>query len=123
VIGDREPEFMNGNPDAKYLGEADAVAVIESTAVKLAEALREIGPERNAAAPRLGKWSAREILCHLADCEIVPAGRLGEKVHRLCGGGRLARIRGRTGVESRADPLRFSGRASEDARLIRSAER
>jgi len=35
-----------------------------------------IGPQRAEQAPAPGKWSAREILCHLADCELVFAYRL-----------------------------------------------
>jgi len=35
-----------------------------------------MGPERAGLAPAPGKWSAREIVCHLADCEMVFAYRL-----------------------------------------------
>lgn len=64
------------NPYASYLGSRDPGAVIGETAGRLAaimHALGESGAERK---PALGKWSAREILCHLADCEIVFAFRL-----------------------------------------------
>ncbi len=64
------------NPYASYLGSRDPAAVIAETAGRLAammHALGETGAERK---PAPGKWSAREILCHLADCEIVFAFRL-----------------------------------------------
>jgi hypothetical protein len=64
------------NPYAKYLGERDPIAVIAATAGelrRLAETLGASGVERS---PAPGKWNAREILCHLADCEIVFAFRL-----------------------------------------------
>ena len=64
------------NPYAPHLGDRDPREVIAATARKLeqvAEALGREGLER-ALAP--GKWSAREILCHLADCEIAFGFRL-----------------------------------------------
>ncbi len=67
---------MNMNPYAKYLGENDPVAVIASTAERMESLLRTIGAARATEAPAPGKWSAREIVCHLADCETVFAVRL-----------------------------------------------
>jgi hypothetical protein len=64
------------NPYAKFLGDRDPLAVIRTTAGelrRLADALGSAGLER---APAPGKWCAREILCHLADCEIAFAFRL-----------------------------------------------
>jgi hypothetical protein len=34
------------------------------------------GPEKSLVVPAPGKWSAAEIVCHLADCEVVFAFRL-----------------------------------------------
>lgn len=64
------------NPYAKYLGERDPVAVISATATKLKQVSDKLGPKKLEESPAAGKWSAREILCHLADCEIVFAYRL-----------------------------------------------
>ena len=64
------------NPYASFLGQQDPVQVIASSAAQLNSFLRTIGPRRADEPPAPGKWSAREIMCHLADCEIVFAYRL-----------------------------------------------
>lgn len=46
------------------------------TAKQLAHLVETLGPERLEQSPAPGKWSAREILCHLADCEVAFAFRL-----------------------------------------------
>ncbi len=64
------------NPYAKFIGDRAPLDVISSTASRLAElaaALGDAGVNRSFAP---GKWSARQILCHLADCEVVFAFRL-----------------------------------------------
>jgi hypothetical protein len=58
------------NPYASHLGDRDPRAVIAATPSKLSSFIDtsgSLGP---------GKWTPREILCHLADCEIVFAFRL-----------------------------------------------
>jgi hypothetical protein len=67
---------MMVNPYASHLGDRDAQAVIASSAGRLHALIAKMGPERASRAPEPGKWSAREIVCHLADCEIVFAYRL-----------------------------------------------
>jgi hypothetical protein len=64
------------NPYASFLGSAEPRAVIASTAGRLSGLLNSMGEVRASEAPAPGKWSVREILCHLADCEIVFAFRL-----------------------------------------------
>jgi hypothetical protein len=67
---------MTANPYAPHLGERDAQEVIAATPSRLSElfdALGDAGLERPFAP---GKWTARQILCHLADCETVFAFRL-----------------------------------------------
>ena len=64
------------NPYASFLGDRDPLEVIEATPELLAGLLRELGPQDVERPPAPGKWSAREIVCHLADCEIVFAFRL-----------------------------------------------
>ncbi len=54
--------------------------MIAETPGRLASILDTIGPETTDWNPAPGKWSAREILCHLADCEVVFAFRLRQGV-------------------------------------------
>jgi hypothetical protein len=61
------------NPYAKFLGGDDPLAVIAATGQRLSALLPSMDADR---APTPGKWSASEILCHLADCEVVFAFRL-----------------------------------------------
>src|SRR6516162_3145431 len=75
------------NPYAKHLGERDARSAIAGTAGKLAAFAGRLGAEGLRRSPAPGKWSATEILCHLADCEVVFAYRLrqalAEPHHRI----------------------------------------
>lgn len=64
------------NPYASFLGNRNADEVIAATAGRLKELTQAIGPKRAQDAPAPGKWSVREIICHLADCEIVFAYRI-----------------------------------------------
>jgi hypothetical protein len=66
---------MATNPYAKFLGEVPAWEVIEETTGKLKFLLDKLG-HRAEESPTPGKWSARQIVCHLADCEIVFAYRI-----------------------------------------------
>jgi hypothetical protein len=68
------------NPYASYLGERDPSEVIAGTSKKLRQYADVFGSRRLGQAPAPGKWSAREIICHLADCEIVFAYRLRQTV-------------------------------------------
>jgi hypothetical protein len=58
------------NPYASHLGDQNPMTVIAATADRLRPAVH------SDKSPAPGKWSAREILCHLADCEVVFAYRL-----------------------------------------------
>lgn len=64
------------NPYAKFLGDLEALAVIGVTPERLRRLVTGLGPARVNQRPAEGKWSAREILCHLADCELVFCFRL-----------------------------------------------
>lgn len=64
------------NPYASHLGGRDPLDIIGTTPDKARDLLRIIGAERSEKAPAPGKWSAREIVCHLADCEVAFAFRL-----------------------------------------------
>ena len=64
------------NPYAAHVGGSAPLDVISETPKRLAQLLETIGPERLTLAPAPGKWSARDILAHLADAEIAFAFRL-----------------------------------------------
>ena len=64
------------NPYAANLGQRDPWEVIAATSQQLESLVETLGPECARHAPAPGKWSAREVLCHLADSEIVFAFRL-----------------------------------------------
>ena len=64
------------NPYASFLDSRDPQEVIADTPRRLRQFLDALGTEGAGRAPAPGKWSAREILCHLADCEVVFAFRL-----------------------------------------------
>ncbi len=64
------------NPYASQLGDREPLSVIAATPERLRELSARIGPSRVTTPRAPGKWSARDILCHLADCEIVFAFRL-----------------------------------------------
>ena len=65
--------------------EDEVIQVLESTAARLTEISKSLGGQRINQAPAPGKWSPREIIAHLADCEITFAFRyrqaLGEDNH------------------------------------------
>jgi hypothetical protein len=59
-----------------HLGTRAPRDVIETTALELHRVAARIGTARLTMPRAPGKWSARDILCHLADCEIVFGFRL-----------------------------------------------
>ncbi len=67
---------MSLNPYASQLGDREPLAVIAATPARLRELSARIGASRITTPRAAGKWSPRDILCHLADCEIVFAFRL-----------------------------------------------
>ena len=64
------------NPYASYLGDKNPSEVIAATPGKIAAILGNLSAEQVNRTPAPGKWSIREILCHLADCEMVFAFRI-----------------------------------------------
>jgi len=64
------------NPYAGFLGERLPIDVISETTGRLEQLVETIGSKRVVEPPAPGKWSARDILCHLADCELVFGFRL-----------------------------------------------
>ena len=67
---------MELNPYAKFLGGRDPIEVIESTPAHLAQLTSRLTPAQLDHSPAPGKWSVREIVAHLADCELVFGYRL-----------------------------------------------
>jgi len=63
------------NPYASQLGNQDAVRVLSTTPARLEELLASFGDARVNRPLAPGKWSPREIVMHLADCEIAHAFR------------------------------------------------
>jgi hypothetical protein len=64
------------NPYDKFLDGRPLEAILGSTPETLSSLLDKIGVEKSTKAPAPGKWSAAEIVAHLADCELVFAFRL-----------------------------------------------
>jgi uncharacterized damage-inducible protein DinB len=64
------------NPYASYIGDRTPLDVISETPRRLAQLVDTIGPQRLEIPRAPGKWSARDIVAHLADAEIAFAFRL-----------------------------------------------
>jgi DinB superfamily len=54
----------------------DPLEVTRATPARLEKLLESSAPAKLTVTPAPGKWSVRDILCHLADCEVVFAFRL-----------------------------------------------
>jgi len=67
---------MSGVPYAEALGGRDPQVVIAETPVRLARALEGVTVQQAEVHPAPGKWNLREIVAHLADCEIAWSWRL-----------------------------------------------
>ena len=64
------------NPYAEFLEDQEPLKVLPATTRKIEALLEELGAERIDQPPAPGKWCAREIVCHLADCELTFGFRL-----------------------------------------------
>jgi len=67
---------MSGVPYVGLLEGRDAAKVIAETPVRLGMILDGLSTAEIEARPAPGKWSVREIVAHLADCEVVWGWRL-----------------------------------------------
>ena len=67
---------MSVNPYAYAVAGRDAAVVIAETPARLATVLAGMTVEEIDAVPAPGKWSVREVVAHLADCEIAFGFRL-----------------------------------------------
>lgn len=68
-------ETMPVAPYTHLLDGRDAAEVLRATPARLRSLLARWSAEQIADKPAPGKWSLRELLCHLADCEVTWAWR------------------------------------------------
>ncbi|MGD0786960.1 MAG: DinB family protein [Terracidiphilus sp.] len=64
------------NPYERFLDGRPLESILAATPDALGYVIDLLGAEKSAIPPAPGKWSAAEIACHLADCEVVFAFRL-----------------------------------------------
>jgi hypothetical protein len=64
------------NPYDKFLDGRPVPEILAATPSTLAGLIETIGLAKSTRPPAPGKWSAAEIISHLADCELVFAFRL-----------------------------------------------
>src|SRR5215813_6494904 len=58
-------------PYSSFLADQDPVSVLSATSPRLAELSRAIGASRVDQPIAPGKWSPRQIITHLADCDLA----------------------------------------------------
>jgi len=63
--------MSNVHPYAQFLGERDPLDVLAETHTRIPAIARKLGPEGLARSYAPGKWTAAQVLAHLADCEIA----------------------------------------------------
>jgi len=68
--------MSEANPYDKFLDGRPLEEIFDATTNKIAFLLAQMGVEKSRLPPAPGKWSAAEIVAHLADCELVFAFRL-----------------------------------------------
>jgi hypothetical protein len=64
------------NPYAIFLGNRNPREVVRETPARLTAYVERLSADGMERIPAPGKWNARQILCHLADCEIAFGFRL-----------------------------------------------
>jgi hypothetical protein len=67
---------MHPNPYGQYVEGRDVLASLEEVAQRIAVLVRGWARERDGRSHAPGKWTARQVLAHLAHLEIVFANRL-----------------------------------------------
>ncbi len=67
---------MHVNPYGKYVEGVDVIASLEATPRRIAALVRNWPRERDERSHAPGKWTARQVLAHLAQLEMVFATRL-----------------------------------------------
>ncbi len=69
-------ETLPVRPYVHLLQGRDAAEVMRATPAAMGALLAHFTPQEIDTRPAPGKWSLREVLCHIADCEIAWAWRL-----------------------------------------------
>lgn len=64
------------NPYENFLDGRPIEVILAATPQSIRSVLAEIGEANTGKRPAPGKWSAAEIVCHLADCEVAFGFRL-----------------------------------------------
>lgn len=64
------------NPYASFLAGRNPQDVVAATPQRVETILQQLGPQGAERPYAPGKWSARQVVCHLADCEIAFSFRL-----------------------------------------------
>lgn len=59
------------NPYAKFIGDQDPIEMLERTPRLISALAQDIGQEGLEKSYAPGKWTGRQILAHLADCEVA----------------------------------------------------
>jgi hypothetical protein len=71
------------------LGDAEPIASLETTAARIQETVKRLGPAGLERPYGPGKWTGRQVLAHLADCELAIGFRirqiLAEENHHIQG--------------------------------------
>ncbi len=70
------------NPYEKYLDGRNVLDILRATPAALQTLTVGLTPSQMDTPPAPGKWSVRQILAHLADCEIVFAFRLRQALEQ-----------------------------------------
>jgi hypothetical protein len=68
--------MSTANPYESFLDGRPVEEILDGTVNQISSLLAKMGAEKVNKAPAPGKWSAAEIVAHLADCEIVFGFRL-----------------------------------------------
>src|SRR4051812_12910268 len=63
------------NPYGSFLGDRDALSVLEATAARITELTNGLSAEQLKAPLAPGKWSIHEVVAHLADNELITCAR------------------------------------------------
>ncbi len=74
---------MEENPYGKHLEGRDPVEIMTATPARLGELLFPLSPEQTGTRPGPNKWSLRELVAHLADCELAFGFRLRQALAPL----------------------------------------
>jgi uncharacterized damage-inducible protein DinB len=109
------------------LGDADPMDVLPRTPNRLSEVVARLGESKLSRPREKGKWSARQVLAHLTDMEIVFGYRfrqtLAEQPHALQGVDQDAWARGYSGADPELALGAFRGLRLWNVGLLRSLTR